>query len=135
MRWLAYLHPVAMIAVLGLGLVVLIEGLHIRRGRILHHPWGNRRHRRFARVFLALVAAGFLAGLASMAFLRAKPVFGSVHSALTSAALVGFAIGGYLGLRLEGNLRSPLRPFHAITASAGLLLALAAAVAGFAILP
>ncbi len=135
MRWLAYLHPVAMIAVLGLGLVVLIEGLHIRRGRILRQRYDNRRHRRFARVFLVLVLAGFAAGLASMAFLRGKPVFGSVHSALTSAALVGFAIGGSLGRRLERNLRSPIRPVHAITASLGLLLALAAAVAGFAILP
>ena len=135
MRWLAYLHPVAMVAVLGLGLIVLIEGLHIRRGRILRHPWSNRRHRRFARVFLLLVGAGFAAGLASMAFLRGKPVFGSVHSGLTSAALVGFAIGGYLGLQLERNLRSPIRSVHAITASLGLLLALAAAVAGFAILP
>lgn len=135
MRWLAYLHPVAMLFVLGLGLVVLIEGLHIRRGRIERHAWGNRRHRRFARIFLVLVAAGFLAGLASMAFLRQKPVFGSVHAVLTSAALVGFAAGGYLGLRLERDLRSPLRSAHAITASLGLLLALAAAVAGFAILP
>jgi hypothetical protein len=124
-----------MIAVLGLGLIVLIEGLHIRRGRILGHPWGSRRHRRFARVFLLLVGAGFAAGLASMAFLRGKPVFGSVHSALTSAALVGFAVGGWFGLQLERNLRSPIRSFHAITASVGLLLALAAAVAGFAILP
>jgi hypothetical protein len=134
-RWLAYLHPVAMLAVLGLGLVVLIEGLHIRRGRIVGQPWGSRRHRRFARIFLALVAVGFVAGLASMAFLREKPVFGSVHAALTSAALVGFAAGGYLGLRLERDLRSPLRGLHAIGASLGLLLALAAAVAGFAILP
>jgi hypothetical protein len=134
-RWLAYLHPVAMLAVLGLGLVVLIEGLHIRRGRILSQRYDNRRHRRFARVFLLLAGAGFAAGLASMAFLRGKPVFGSVHSVLTSAALVGFAAGGALGLRLEQNLRSGLRGVHAITASLGLLLALAAAVAGFAILP
>ena len=135
MRWLAYLHPVAMLVVLGLGLVVLIAGLHIRRGRIIRHPWSNRRHRRFARVFLALVGAGFLAGVASMAFLRHKPVFDSVHAVLTSAALVGFGVGGWLGLRLERDLRSPLRGVHAITASVGLLLALAAAVAGFAILP
>jgi hypothetical protein len=134
-RWLAYLHPVAMLAVLGLGLIVLIEGLHIRRGRIVGPKWASRRHRRFARIFLALVAVGFVAGLASMAFLREKPVFGSVHAALTSAALVGFAAGGYLGLRLERDLRSPLRGLHAIGASLGLLLALAAAVAGFAILP
>ena len=135
MRWLAYLHPIAMVAVLGLGLVVLLEGLQIRRARVLRQRYDNRRHRRFARVFVLLVGAGFAAGLASMAFLRGKPVFGSVHALLTSTALLGFVIGGTLGLSLERNLRSPLRGLHAITASIGLLLGLAAFVAGFAILP
>ena len=135
MRWLAYLHPVAMVAVLGLGLVVLLEGLQIRRGRVLRQRYDNRRHRRFARVFVLLAAAGFASGLASMAFLRGKPVFGSVHAIFTSAALCGFVIGGALGLKLERNLRSPIRGFHAVTASIGLLLGFAAFVAGFAILP
>ena len=135
MRWLAYLHPVAMVAVLGFGLIVLLEGLQIRRGRILRQRYDNRRHRRFARVFVLLAAAGFASGLASMAFLRGKPVFGSVHAIFTSAALCGFLIGGTLGLKLERNLRSPIRGLHAVTASIGLLFGLAAFVAGFAILP
>ena len=134
MRWLAYLHPIAMVAVLGLGLVVLLEGLQIRRARVLRQRYDNRRHRRFARVFVLLVGAGFAAGLASMAFLRGKPVFGSVHALLTSSALLGFVIGGTLGLKLERDGRSKLRGLHAITASAGLLIAFAAAVAGFSIL-
>jgi len=133
-RWLAYLHPLAMVGVLGLGLIVLLEGLHIRRGRVLRQRYDNRRHRRFARVFVLLAGAGFASGLASMAFLRGKPVFGSVHALLTSAALTGFVVGGALGLKLERNGRSALRGLHAITASLGLLVAFAAAVAGFAIL-
>ncbi len=135
MRWLAYLHPIAMVAVLGLGLVVLLEGLQIRRARVERQRYDNRRHRRFARVFVLLVGAGFAAGLASMAFLRGKPVFGSVHALLTSAALAGVVIGGSLGLKLERNLRSSLRAPHALIASGGLLLGFAALVAGFAILP
>jgi len=134
-RWLAYLHPIAMVAVLGFGLIVLLEGLQIRRARILRQRYDNRRHRRFARVFVLLASAGFASGLASMAFLRGKPIFGSVHAVFTSAALCGFVIGGMLGLKLERTGRSPLRGFHAITASLGLLLGLAAFVAGFAILP
>ncbi len=135
MRWLAYLHPIAMVAVLGLGLVVLLEGLQIRRARVLRQRYDNRRHRRFARIFVLLVGAGFAAGLASMAFLRDKPVFGSVHALLTSTALAGVVIGGSLGLKLERNLRSSLRAPHALIASGGLLLGFAALVAGFAILP
>jgi hypothetical protein len=133
--WLAYLHPLAMFAVLGLGLFVLREGIRIRRGRILRRGYDARRHRRLARVFVPIAIAGFASGLASMALLRGKPVFGSVHALLASAALAGFVVGGGLGLVLERNPRSNLRGIHAITASAGLLLGLAAAFAAFAILP
>lgn len=135
MRWLAYLHPLAMVAVLGLGLFVLREGLNIRRGRILRLRYDSRRHRRLARVFVLIAIAGFASGLGSMAFLRGKPVFDSVHAWLAAGALTGFVLGGALGLALERNGRSPLRSLHAITASTGLLLGLAAAFAAFAILP
>lgn len=135
MRWLAYLHPIAMFAVLALGLIVMLEGLQIRQARVLRRPYANRRHRRFARVFLFLAIAGFASGLASMAFLRDKPVFESVHALLTSLALTGFLVGAALGRKLERELGSNLRAPHAIVASAGLLFALAALVAGFAILP
>jgi hypothetical protein len=133
-RWLAYLHPVAMLAVLALGLVVLLEGLAIRRARMLRQRYDSRRHRRLARWFVALVVIGFGSGLFSMAVLRGKPIFGSVHSALTSAALVTFAIATALGFHLERNPRSALRGVHVAAGSLGLLLAFAAAVAGFAIL-
>lgn len=135
MSWLAYLHPVAMVAVLALGLFVLRDGLNIRRGRVLRRPADSRRHRRLARAFVALAVAGFGSGLASMAFLRGKPLFESVHALLAAAALAGFVVGGALGLKVERNGRSRLRGLHAITASTGLLLGLAAAVAAFAILP
>jgi hypothetical protein len=133
--WLAYLHPVAMVAVLGLGLFVLREGLNIRRGRILRRPYDSRRHRRIARIFVLIAIAGFASGLGSMAFLRGKPVFDSAHAWIATGALTGFVVGGGLGLVLERNVRSPLRGLHAIAASAGLLLGLAAAFAAFAILP
>ena len=135
MRPLAYLHPAAMVGVLALALFVLRDGLRIRRGRLLRRPVDSRRHRRLARVVVSLAIAGFGAGLLSMAFLRDKPLFSSFHAWLASGALAGFSAGGSLGLALERRGRAPLRNWHALTASAGLLLGLAAAVAGFAILP
>jgi hypothetical protein len=133
--WLAYLHPVAMVVVLGLGLVVLRDGLRIHNGRELRRPVSSLRHRRLARVVVVLAALGFGSGLASMGLLRGKAVFDSVHAWLTSGALVGLLVGGALGLALEKRSESPVRGLHAFLASAGLLLGLAAAVAGFAILP
>jgi hypothetical protein len=132
---LVYLHPVAMVAVLSLGLFVLREGLRIRRGRLLRRPVDTRRHRRLARILVVLAALGFGSGLASLGWLRGKHVFESVHAWLATGALVGFCAGGALGLALERRGRGPLRTWHALTASAGLLLGLAAAMAGFAILP
>ena len=134
MRWLAYLHPAAMLAVLALGLVVLLEGLEIRRRRVLRRPFDSRRHRRLARIFLALAVLGFGSGLFSMAVLRGKPLFGSVHAWITSAALCGFVAAAALGFQLERNPRSEVRGPHALAGSIGLLAAFAAAVAGFAIL-
>ena len=135
MRPLAYLHPLAMVGVLALALFVLRDGLRIRRGRLTRRPVDSRRHRRLARVVVILAIAGFGSGLVSMAFLRDKPLFTSFHAWLASGALGGFSAGGSLGLALERRGRGPLRNWHALTASAGLLLGLAAAVAGFAILP
>lgn len=135
MKWLVYLHPLAMVGVLALGVFALRDGLHIRRGRMLRRPFDSRRHRRVAKVVVVLAALGFAAGLASMGVLRGKAVFESVHAWLALGALLGFTAGGALGLRLERRGRSSVRNWHAVTASVGLLLGLAAAFAGWAILP
>jgi hypothetical protein len=132
---LVYLHPVAMVAVLALGLFVLRDGVRIRRGRLLRRPVDARRHRRLARVVVVLAILGFGSGLVSLGWLRGKDLFESVHAWLATGALVGFSTGGALGLALERRGRGPIRTWHALTAGAGLLLGLAAAMAGFAILP
>jgi hypothetical protein len=133
--WLAYLHPLAMIAILGLGIVVLREGLRIRRARLTARPVQSERHRWLAKRFVPLAALGFCAGLASMAWLRDDDVFESVHSLLALGALAGLVSGGLLGLRLERRAGGRLRTLHSICAGLGLLIGLAAAVAGIAILP
>ncbi len=136
MRWLAYLHPALMLLVLALGLVVLREGLRVRRARFLRQPFDSRLHRRLARLFVALVVLGFGAGLASMGWLRGEPVFESVHSILVSGVLGSLLLAASLGLLLErpaGPRR--VRSAHLILGAGGLLLALTAAIAGFALLP
>ena len=134
MRWLAYAHPLAMVALLGLGVRVLLDGLRIRRARLLGGRADSRRHRRLARWFAGLLVPGFAGGLASMLWLRSERPFESVHFALVSAATVCLLAAAALGLRLERG-RPANRDVHAALGATGLLLALAAAVAGFAILP
>jgi uncharacterized protein DUF4079 len=132
---LAYLHPIAMVAVLALCIFVLREGLDIRNARLMRRPHSSARHRRLAKIAVPLLVAGFGSGLLSMDLLRDKRLFHSVHAWLALGALAGFSAGGVLGLWLERRLDEPVRSLHALTASAGLLLGLAAVVAGLAILP
>ena len=136
MRWLVWVHPVLMTALLALALATLREGLRIRRGRIVGRRADSRRHRRLGRLAVPLLILGFGAGLASMAWLRpAEPLAESVHFRLALPAVVGLAAGGFFGLRLERGARGATRGLHAWLAALGLLLGLAAGVAGFAILP
>ena len=134
MRWLAYAHPLAMLLILGLGIQVLRDGLRIRRARLLGNPTDSRRHRRLARWFVGLLVPGFAGGLSSMLWLRPEPAMESFHFALVLAAVACWLTAGALGLRLERG-RPVNRDAHAALGAAGLLLGLAAAVAGFAILP
>ncbi len=135
MRWLAYVHPALMIAVLALALFVLREGLGIRRARLRQQPFDSRRHRRWARVLISLVAAGFVLGLASMGWLRGRPLGDSVHFPLALGAGLGMGTAAALGLWLERGAPPRARAAHALCAAAGVLLGLGAAVAGMAILP
>ena len=135
MRWLAYAHPVLMIAVLALALFVLREGLRIRRHRLRGQPHDSSRHRRFARWVLIGVLLGAAAGLGSMAWLRDRPLMESIHFPLAFAAGLGITAAGGLGLLLERGASLGVRTVHALCGGLGVLLALAAAVAGMAILP
>jgi hypothetical protein len=135
-RWLVWVHPVLMPALLALALLALREGLRIRRGRLRGRRVDSRRHRRLGRAAVALLVAGGVAGFASMAWLRPdEPLGSSVHFRIALPALAGFAVGGILGLRLERGAGPGTRRLHAWLGALGLLLGLAAAGAGFAILP
>lgn len=135
MRWLVYAHPIAMLATLALSLWLLRLGLELRRARLRGEAADSTRHRKLAHWVVPLVLLGWGAGLASMGWLRAKPVFESVHFPLASAAMLGIAAAGVIGLLLERGHAMRARSAHALLGGAGVLLALAAAVAGMAILP
>ena len=135
MRWLAYLHPALMLLVLGLGLVVLREGLRIRQARLQRLRFDSRRHRRLARIFVALVLLGLTTGLASMGWLRGKALFESVHAVLVSGVTLSLLGAALLGRGLERGAGARVRSVHVLLGAGGLLLALTAAIAGFAILP
>src|SRR5262245_10434887 len=113
-HWLVWVHPVLMTALLALALLVLREGLRIRRARIVGGRRDSRRHRRLGRVAVPLLVAGFASGLASMAWLRpSEPLAESAHFRLALPAIVGLAGGGLLGLRLERGAGGATRGLHA----------------------
>ena len=135
MRWPAYVHPGLMIGVLALALFVLREGLRIRRARLLGKPFDSSRHQRWARILVVLVLLGFALGLASLGLLRGRPVGESVHFPLALASATGIALAGALGTWLSRGASLRVRTIHAACGAAGVLLAIAAAAAGLALLP
>lgn len=124
-----------MLAVLALGLAVFREGVRIRLARLRRRRYDSRRHRRLARIFVSLAAFGAVAGFASAVALRGMEPLRSAHAWLVGPALLALLLAGALGLLLERGGSVGVRRVHLIAGSAGLLVALAGAVAGWAILP
>jgi hypothetical protein len=67
--------------------------------------------------------------------LRGEPLFDSVHAVFATGALTGLVLAFALGKHLQTEPASTIRAVHLGCGAVGLLLALAAAVAGIAILP
>jgi hypothetical protein len=135
MEWLAWLHPASMLAVLALGFVALRDGAHIRRARLDGSAADSRRHRRLGKIFVILATLGYGSGVASMVAVRGEAALQSLHALFTSAAVACVLCAGGLGLALERGAGTTVRAIHLICGAGGLLAALAAAVAAFAILP
>ena len=130
-----YLHPLAMLGVVGLGVWVFREGLRLRRARLAGRRAERRAHTRIARPFVLLLVLGYASGLASMIWLRREVPMASVHFWLASGAALGLAAAGVLGLWLERRTPTEVRTLHLAAGGVGLLLALGAVLAAFAILP
>ena len=135
--WLAYGHPAWMLVAIALCLYALRLGLALRRARVSRRPppGGARTlHLRWAKRAVALTVSGALLGPISVAVLRDWTPMSSFHGLLGGTAAVLFAGAFLQGRRLErgdGGARSA----HALLAGAAVSLALAAAIAGFALLP
>ena len=120
-----------------LAATALRAGLSLRRARIARRPppvGARRRHLRVAKPAVALICVGFAGGLVSAVWLRGMTPLASFHGLLGVAALTLFLATWRQGARLErGDAR--VRALHARLGAGALLLAVAAALAGFVILP
>jgi hypothetical protein len=116
---------------------VLREGLLMRRARQARRPpprGARRRHLRVAKPVVVLICIGFVAGLASAVWLRGFRPLTSFHGLLGVGALACFLLAARQGARLERGDASA-RELHARLGAGALLLAVAAALAGFVLLP
>ena len=135
--YLAYLHPLWMLASLALACVTLRAGLRLRRARRLGRPRSAadyQRHLRLAKPTLLCVVLGFAAGIASSVWLRGWNALGTSHGLVAVAALACFLGTGWLGWRMERG-RSRAVEWHARLAALSLGLAAAALGTGFVLLP
>jgi hypothetical protein len=126
-----------MAAGLVLAAAALRAGLAIRRSRATRRPPprdARRRHLRAAKPAVALLCVGFAGGLASAVWLRGMTPLRSFHGVLGVLALTLFALTARHGFRLEKGDVS-VREIHARLGAGALLLGLAAAIAGFVLLP
>lgn len=126
-----------MLVSLALAAAALRSGLRMRRARLrglARRPGERRRHLRLAKAAVAMVSAGFAAGLVSAVWLRGFEPLATLHGWLAVVALALFAATAWLGHRLEhGALEH--RELHAGFALAALLSAAAALGTGFVLLP
>jgi Protein of unknown function (DUF4079)/Eukaryotic cytochrome b561 len=137
LRWLAYAHPVWMVAALALCLAALRAGLALRRARLSRRPpprGARRAHLRLAKPAVVALLVGFAGGPASALWLRGWTPVSSLHGVLGVVAAALFAATAVLGRRLEHGRRAA-RAAHARTAALAVLAGLVAAAAGFALLP
>ena len=135
--YLAFVHPVWMVASLGCGVLTLRAGLRLRSARrrgIRKGAHDYRRHLRFAKPTLVMLWLGFAMGLASAAFLRGWDLFGTAHGLISVTALGLFTATATLGRRLEkGATRDP--EVHGLLGLGSMLAAAAAFGTGLVLLP
>ena len=120
-----------------LAMLTLRGGLAVRRARLRkqrRERGARERHLRLAKITVAMIVAGFVAGLASAFWLRGWGIFTTAHSLVSSGALLLFAATAYQGRRLE-RARSNRPDPHAFLALAAVGTSIAAFFTGFVLLP
>jgi len=122
---------------IALCLSALRIGLSIRRARRARRPaprGARALHLRMAKPGVVFALLGFALGPVSVALLRDWTPMSSFHSLLGGIAAVLFAGAGLQGRRLERGDRAA-RNLHAWLGGAAVSIAVAAAIAGFVLLP
>ncbi len=135
--WLSWIHPAVMVLALSLAAAAARTGLHLRRSRLgmeRRRAGARARHLRLARAAVALVLLGAAGGAASMVWLRGRELLDTFHGYAGLAAAALFTTTAWLGHRLAQGHRAS-RGAHAGAGLLALLLAAAAAVGGFVLLP
>ena len=135
--WLAYAHPLFMLAALVLALLALRAGLSLRRARRLGARRDGRayaRHLRLAKLAVTLLPLGFAAGIASSVLLRGWSALGSAHGWVSSGTLALFLAAAWFGRGLERRA-SEARDTHALLGVLAALCAAASLFTGFVLLP
>jgi hypothetical protein len=120
-----------------LAAAALREGLALRRARRLRCPppaGARARHLRIAKLAVSLICVGFGIGLASAIWLRGFAPLRTFHALLACLALGLFLGAARQGARLESGDAS-VRNLHARLGAGALLVSVAAAIAGFVLLP
>ena len=140
MNFGAYIHPAFQIATLSLGLIVLANGLRVRRSRKGGAGPETARiarlHMRLGRWFIAFFSAGYTLGLGGMRFALEGPLYETAHSYFATLALGLFWTTAYLGRRLRKNLKNDdLRQIHSYCGFLAVFLALFVAFLGMRLLP
>ena len=126
-----------MLVAIALCLYVLRLGLALRRARLARRPpprGARALHLRWAKRAVALVLVGAPLGPLTVAWLRDWTPMSSFHALLGGTAFVLFAGTFLQGRRLERGDQTA-RNVHALLGGAAVSLALAAAIAGFVLLP
>lgn len=140
MNLAAYIHPAFQIGALSLGLIVLANGLRVRRSRQggagAETARVARLHMRLARWFVALFSVGYALGLGGMRFALDGYLYETAHSYFATLALGLFWTTAYLGRRLRKNLKNEdLRQIHSYCGFLAVFIALFVAVLGMRLLP
>ena len=140
MNFGAYIHPAFQIATLSLGLIVLANGLRVRRSRRggagPETARVARLHMRLGRWFVAMFTAGYVLGLGGMRFALEGPLYETAHSYFATLTLGLFWTTAWLGRRLRKNLTNEdLRQIHSYCGFLAVFIALFVAVLGMRLLP
>lgn len=139
MNFAAYVHPAFQAATLSLALLVLANGLRVRRarrGRLSGRAEIARLHARLGRWLAAFFSTGYALGLGGMRFALESPLYETAHGYFATLALCLLWTTAWLGRRLRKAPGSgDLRQIHAFCGFLAVFVSLFVSFLGMRLLP